>query len=52
MVSEESSFYAPYMKEIYEDIKNNPNNDYSQDKPPRVQISMEEAMADLGVSNG
>jgi hypothetical protein len=50
LVSEESSFYAPYMKEIYEDMQNNPNN--NQDKPPRVQISMEEAMADLGVSDG
>ena len=50
LVSEESSFYAPYMKELYEDMK----EEYSQKEleTPKVQVSLEDAMKDLGMSNG
>ena len=46
LVSEESSFYAPYLKEMYENMRE--NSDSSE--TPKVQISLEDAMKDLGVN--
>tara|TARA_B100000427_G_C15457160_1_gene572373 strand:- start:532 stop:702 length:171 start_codon:yes stop_codon:yes gene_type:complete len=47
LVSEESSFYAPYLKLLYEDLK----NDNNQNQTPKVQITLEDAMQDLGLDN-
>jgi len=47
LVSEESAFYAPYMREMYEEYKEEMANEKNQ--TPKVQISLEEAMDDLGV---
>ena len=43
LVSEESSFYAPYMKELYEDMQD------ENKSTPKVQVTLDEAMKDLGV---
>jgi len=46
LVSEESSFYAPYLKEMYEDMREESKD---ENKVPRVQVSMEEALKELGI---
>jgi len=43
LVSEESSFYAPYIREMQQELMDKPN------EPPKVQISIEDAMKDLGI---
>jgi hypothetical protein len=45
LISEESAFYAPYMRDMYEEMKEEVQN---RDNTPKVQISLEDAMSDLG----
>ena len=47
LVSEESAFYAHYMQAMYEEYKEEMANEKNQ--TPKVQISLDEAMDDLGV---
>ena len=53
LVSQESSFYAPYHAEMYEEMKekNNKESDFTKNKQ-KTRVSLDMAMNDLGVNNG
>lgn len=53
LVSQESSFYAPYHREMYEQMKNDSDreSDFTKNKQ-KTRVSLDMAMNDLGVNNG
>jgi len=53
LVSQESAFYAPYHREMYEEMKekNDKESDFTKNKQ-KTRVSLDMAMNDLGVNNG
>lgn len=49
LVSEESSFYAPYLAEQLKEARDEAEN--NRNEKPKVQISLADAMQDLGVND-
>jgi hypothetical protein len=47
LVSEESSFYAPYLAEQMRELREDAEE--KQNETPKVQVSLGEAMKELGV---
>jgi hypothetical protein len=47
LVSEESSFYAPYLAEQMRELREDAEE--KQNEKPKVQVSLGEAMKELGV---
>lgn len=52
LVSQESSFYAPYHAEMYEEMKEKSNreSEFTKNKQ-KTRVSLDVAMGDLGVDN-
>lgn len=53
LVSQESSFYAPYHAEMYEEMKqrSEKESDFTKNKQ-KTKVSLDMAMNELGVENG
>ena len=50
LVSQESAFYAPYHREIYEEMKekNSKESDFTRNKD-KTRVSLDVAMQEIGV---
>jgi len=48
LVSQESAFYAPYLAEMYEDIREEAEANRGKSKESRVKINLDTALDELG----